>query len=435
MRRLSLPLALLLLTGPARAQDKITLTITIKAGKHDRRDTPLVVPLSVPKALGEEGHAVFKKGENTVVVSGGQLTAPGLTTEHIKPSKDGEVRRDLHLHLPRLDAGKSVVVQCVVEEGGSKIIPSFFSWARHKDAHTDLLFEGGKPQRSLRYMHAPYDDSSAEKRNRSYKVFHHLYDRQSGVQVTDGGHTDDLPQGVKLQYPHHRGLYFGFNRVSWDQGKSKADVWHCQKDDHISHEKVLSEEAGAALGRHRLLLHWHGPQKQVFAHEEREVTVYNISGGTLVEWSTLVRTKVGPVKLDGDPQHAGFHFRAANEVASREKETYFLRPDGKGELGATRNWPAQKQHVNLPWNAMSFRIGDQRYTAVYLDRPSNPREARHSERAYGRFGCYFEYDLSDENPLKLNYRVWVQRGEIEKAQAERLHHDFVEPPTVEVKQN
>ena len=58
MRRGTLPL-LLLFAGIATVQDKATLTITIKAGKHERRDVPIVVPLSVPKALGELSHATL----------------------------------------------------------------------------------------------------------------------------------------------------------------------------------------------------------------------------------------------------------------------------------------------------------------------------------------------------------------------------------------
>ena len=44
------------------------------------------------------------------------------------------------------------------------------------------------------------------------------------------------------------------------------------------------------------------------------------------------------VRLDGDPQHAGFHFRANAEVEKTKNETYFLRPDGKGEKGKEVNW-------------------------------------------------------------------------------------------------
>ncbi len=122
------------------------------------------------------------------------------------------------------------------------------------------------------------------------------------------------------------------------------------------------------------------------------------------------------MRLDGDPQHAGFHFRAAQEVSKNGKEnTYYLRPDGKGKIGDTRNWDPKKadpKTVNLPWNACSFVIGGKRYTVLRINHPDNPKETRGSERDYGRFGDYFEYDLTPDKPLKLKYRVWVQEGEM-----------------------
>ena len=176
--------------------------------------------------------------------------------------------------------------------------------------------------------------------------------------------------------------------------KQKADTWHAMPGDtHQEHEKVLRQEEGAVLGRHRVLVRWHGAKNDVFALEERELTVYNVPGGTLVEFASKLKTAGGKVKLDGDPQHAGFQFRAANAVAEKTaKQTYYLRPDGKGALGATCNWdPKTKEGpVNLPWDAMSFVLGDKRYTVAYLNSSKNPKESRFSERDYGRFGCYFE---------------------------------------------
>jgi hypothetical protein len=79
---------------------------------------------------------------------------------------------------------------------------------------------------------------------------------------------------------------------------------------------------------------------------------------------------------------------------------------------------------------MSFVLGDQRYTVANLDRPQNPKESRFSERDYGRFGSYFEYKLTKENPLKLNYRIWLQPGEMTVAQIDAMAKDFTNPPTV-----
>jgi hypothetical protein len=281
-----------------------------------------------------------------------------------------------------------------------------------------LLSYDGRPV--LEYMYRALDPDAREE---TYKVFHHLYSPDGARRVTKG------PGG---KFTHHRGLFFGFNRISYGDGK-RVDTWHCRGAAYQSHEGLVDEEAGPVLGRQTVAIDWHGAGAEVFAKEERQMTVYHVPGGQLVEFATDLSTTVGPVKLDGDPQHAGFQFRAAQEVADGDQKlTYYLRPDGKGKPGETRNWPGNKDFVNLPWNAMSFVIDGQRYTAVYLDRPENPKEARFSERTYGRFGSYFVYDLDRGKDLVLNYRIWLQQGEMTGEQAAALSADFVEPVAVEV---
>jgi hypothetical protein len=139
------------------------------------------------------------------------------------------------------------------------------------------------------------------------------------------------------------------------------------------------------------------------------------------------------VILDGDPQHAGFHFRAAMETAKKyAKETYYLRPDGKDSPGKTRDWDpkTKKGPVDLPWNAMSFLVAGERYTVVYLDRPTNPKEARFSERDYGRFGSYFVTEITPQKPMAIKYRLFITPGELTVAQAEALSQAFVNPPKI-----
>jgi Methane oxygenase PmoA len=246
--------------------------------------------------------------------------------------------------------------------------------------------------------------------------------------VTNGG-----PTGL---YPHHRGLMYAFNKITYDGGKKKADTWHCTNDAYQSHEGFLSSEGGPVLGRHRVAVGWHGPKKEEFAREERELTVYKVPGGTLVEFASRLKTLAGPVRLDGDPQHAGFQFRASDEMSKTGKKfTYYLRPDGKGEMGETRNWEPKtgKGPVDLPWDVMSFELGGKRYSVEYVSGPKNTHPERYSERDYGRFGCYFAYDLTEDRPLLANYRVWLQDGEMTAEQAETLRRAFVTPPQATVK--
>ena len=116
-----------------------------------------------------------------------------------------------------------------------------------------------------------------------------------------------------------------------------------------------------------------------------------------------------------------------------DKQTYYLRPDGKGKLDETRNWDAKKKGpTNLPWDACSFVIDGKRYTVAYLNHPNNPGESRWSERNYGRFGCYFEYELTEKNPLLVNYRIWLQEGEMTLEQVEALSKAFTQQPKVTV---
>jgi hypothetical protein len=173
-----------------------------------------------------------------------------------------------------------------------------------------------------------------------------------------------------------------------------------------------------------------------FAEEERELTAYNVPGGQLVEFASRLRSPAGRVRIDGDPQHAGFQFRAHNDVdALTARETIYVRPDGVGEPGETRNWDPQTRQgpVNLPWNAMSFVLGGKRYTVAYLDHPGNPKEARFSERDYGRFGSYFEYTIDEGKTLSVNYRLWLQEGLMKPEEVAVLSKDFVEPVEVTVR--
>jgi len=100
----------------------------------------------------------------------------------------------------------------------------------------------------LQYMYHPLDESSKEARARTFKVFHHLFDPTGQRRVTNG------PDGL---YPHHRGLFFGFNKITYGNGQ-KADIWHCTGDTYQAHEKIVSVEAGPVLGRQRVQIGWHG---------------------------------------------------------------------------------------------------------------------------------------------------------------------------------
>jgi Family of unknown function (DUF6807) len=294
-----------------------------------------------------------------------------------------------------------------------------FAWKDAEGEHPVLNYDG-KPV--LEYVRPKFDKSLSEGKkdgaltNPTIKVYHHLYDSTGTVRLTNG------PEGI---YPHHRGIFYGFNKITYD-GKT-ADVWHCRNGESERHEAILSHTAGPDSGSHKVKVSWNGQDGEPFAEEERELTVAKEGKGWQVDFTSKLTALKDKVHLDGDPQHAGFHFRANAEVEKTKNETYFLRPDGKGENGKEVNWdPKTKQGPkDRAWTAMSFVIGGKRYTCVYLDHPDNPKEARQSERTYGRVGTYFVYDLTKDRPLTVHYRLWVGEGEVTAEQAEAMSKAFV----------
>ncbi len=302
------------------------------------------------------------------------------------------------------------------------------AWHKVPGKYTELR-QGDRP--IFRYMHRALDESTEQNRFETYKVFHHLYS-PSGEQLLTNGPTGEAPYSKEVQYPHHRGLYYGFNRITFGAGK-EADTWHCPKGESQQHVEFLAEEVGEDFGRHRLAIHWHDREGEVFLREQREVTATVGPEGTVIDFvSTLEPATEGTVYLDGDPQHAGVQFRAIDQVAkSTADQTYYLRTDGKGKPGEFRNWnhtnlddPINPECTNRPWNALSFVVGDQRYTVLYMDHPENPKPAYYSERDYGRFGSYFVTEVTKEKPLTVKYRLWIQEEEMTLDTCEAFSREF-----------
>ncbi len=329
----------------------------------------------------------------------------------------------IYLHLLLL-----VVVSANYAIAADKEVSSM-AWHNVPGKYTELRL-GERP--ILRYMHLTRDESTEQAKYETKKVFHHIYS-PSGEQLLTNGPTGDMPYSKDVLYPHHRGLYYGFNHITYGEGL-EADTWHCGKGESQQHVEILDEEVGADFGRHRLAIDWHGRDSKVFAKEIREVSARLLSNCTQIDFvSTLTSATDGVIHLDGDPQHAGVQFRAIDEVAKKTaKQTYYLRTDGKGKLGEIRNWnhrdlddPINPECTNRPWNALSFVVGGKRFTAIYLDHPNNPKPACYSERDYGRFGSYFVHEITPEKPLTVRYRLLIQEGETTVDECEAFSKKFV----------
>ena len=88
----------------------------------------------------------------------GQLTAPGLTTEQIKPDGKG-VRRDLHFILTdKAAAGTTLSLKFAPAPIKRELVE--FNFKDKKGEYEDFCY-GDRP--ILRYMYKAYDDSNGDR--------------------------------------------------------------------------------------------------------------------------------------------------------------------------------------------------------------------------------------------------------------------------------
>ncbi|MEO0415144.1 MAG: DUF6807 family protein [Verrucomicrobiota bacterium] len=298
---------------------------------------------------------------------------------------------------------------------------SAYEWTEEKGKFVDLR---NGDQLLVRYVYEAIDTSSDEERTRTYKPFLHVHSPTGGF----------LTKGPGGKFTHHRGIFFGFSKNKYVDSAGKThgpfDTWHCKNGAYQLHKKFISKTANEDGAEISVEIDWFGNGAEPFATETRTMSFsQSATGDLIVDFASSLKPLHPKAFVDGDPQHAGFHFRAHNDVqAKNAKQTYYIRPKtGKAEMGKTINWNKvdTPETSDLPWKGMSFVLAEKRYTVAYLDHPENPKPARFSERDYGRFGSYFVKEYSPEQPLKVKYRLVIRDGEMTAEEIAEASSEFV----------
>jgi hypothetical protein len=392
-QRLWFIIGVLTIASVGGAEEVALWTLTVPPAAHVRPHTPVYADVDLPSAPAETLQVRLQPDD------GGE-TVPGQIER-----LDGR-RVRLWWILDEVPAGQARRYRATVTTGPDTAEVPVFSWRDNPGQYLDLFY-GDRPV--LRTLYA-YDPNQLQE---TYKVYHHLF-------TPDG--TRFLTKGSGGLYPHHRGLFIGWNKLGF--AVKTADWWHMKPDGTTQrHQKFLELTAGPVFARSRYLIHWNDVQSQPVVTEEREVTLFRQPPDViLLDFVSHLRAARGEVRLDGDKEHAGFHFRADNEVSVRQEETHYLFPPDRAQPVST---------VNLPWVAMTFALGGSRYTAAHFNHPDNPVPTDYSaDRKYGRFGAFFQRTLPPGEVLTVRYRVFVQEGEPSVEQIAARYRDFAEPPTV-----
>jgi hypothetical protein len=249
------------------------------------------------------------------------------------------------------------------------------------------------------------DTSTEQRAFETFKVFHHVFDAKGQEYITNG------PGGL---YPHHRGIFYGFNHLHYD-GDRRDDWWHMTKGVTQRHQHFEELIAGPVLARCTAVIHWNDAAGAPVLVERRTLTAYRQSLPTvaLLDVASELAPVRSDVRLAGDPEHAGLHYRASNYVTenTRDKTVYvFDNPDAD----ATKD-------KDMPWATIRYYMHDQQpYTIQHMNHSMNPSDTRFSAyRDYGRFGAFFVADVARGQSLTVRYRLWIANTEMPDRQVLR----------------
>jgi len=283
------------------------------------------------------------------------------------------------------------------------------SFQDHDGQWLDVLCDG-RPL--LRFM-TDFDPSTPQRRFETYKPFLHVYDADQ--RLTNGPDGESEYIADQILYPHHRGLFIGWNRLTC--AGQRYDLWHMPNVAQV-HQRFEEKQAKGKVAKCVAIVHWNDPQGQSLLVERRSITAQKLDAPAIVllDFETELKAVQGDVELKGDPEHAGVQYRPHNDVAAgglEVKAKYLFHADGIDP----------RKDKDLPWVALSYGLGDKRYTVQHMNHPVNPKGTLYSAyRDYGRFGAFFEDTIKKDQTLTLRYRLWISRGDLPPRKTLAAHY-------------
>jgi len=276
------------------------------------------------------------------------------------------------------------------------LIPAFaraadgFALADTPGEHLDVLLDG---KTVASYMYA-YDKSSKERLNATYKPFLHVFDAEGKAPITQGA-------GGK-QFPHHRGIYIGWNKISVAGAAKGYDRWHMSGGE-IVHQKFENQSANADMATFTSVTNWNDEKGQPFLVETRTMTFRKAPAPArvLIDFASSIKAVANDTTLGGDPEHAGIHYRPAGDI--EPTKTSYLYPVEKAKPHTDKDYAWMAESYTLP--------GDKTYCVAELNHLENPKETRMSAyRDYGRFGFFPQATIKKDQSQAFKYRFIIADG-------------------------
>ncbi|HEY2156901.1 MAG TPA: PmoA family protein [Isosphaeraceae bacterium] len=393
------------------------VVIQVDAGPHDRRDTPIILPL--PQGLEARPNLTVERVDDPRPVPA-QVTAIG------RPSVAWVLRDEIPAGTSR---------RYHLRPAAAPLPPAPFS-AEANDSAVRLILDG-RP--ALTYHVAVLQPPKGIDAVFARSGFIHPLATRSGLVV-----TDDFPP----EHAHQHGLFFAWVNTSfrgkptdfWNQAKRTGNV---RRDESrrlpvASAGRVFAEFSDSL--RHDAL-DASGAATRVL-DETWTVRAYDVPGLVMIDLESR-QSCAGPEPLALNKYHYGGLGIRGNRAwgdpsakgenlpnPARSGQSNFLTSEGK-----TR---ADGNHTRPRWVDLHGNVDGRPCGVAILGHPSNfrfPQPVRlHPNMPYFCFAPMVlgEFEIEPGKPYVSRYRIVVHDGPPDPKLLDRLWDDFADPPLVRV---
>lgn len=226
--------------------------------------------------------------------------------------------------------------------------------------------------------------------------------------------TDDFPS----DHRHHRGLFWTWARVL--VGDQEHDLWALRGCDQ-RFDRVLHQDAGAVCATLGVTNRWFAGDTPI-VRETVWVRAFRAGAvGRAIDVDLTLEAIDQIVSIAGREEkgYGGMTLR----FGPRE-DTVITTSSGKLDADSLRK--------PFPWADLSARLRgrEQVSGAALFDHPANPGYPNEwMLRHYGILDCTWPgvelHELKPGEPVRLRYRLWVHRGDVESGKVAAAHHAFV----------
>jgi hypothetical protein len=388
------------LSSAVSGQAAKEVVIEVQAGRHDRQGVP--VSCEIPGALADVAALKLVQADNGRAVPAQVVPGP-------RPSLvwmiDG-----------KLPAGSTRRYRLT---GGAAAAPSAAKVSAMMGDHDLLLAVGSLPV--LRYQHAVMPSADPELPYYARSGFiHPVYDPRKRML------TDSMP----ADHMHQHGLMFAWVNTTFE-GR-KVDFWNSkQQQGEIRHAGFDGRCSGPVLAGFTARLDHvdrtaPGGPKTVL-HETWEVRVYNRADGFLFDLRSTQNCAGSEPLVINKYDYGGMCIRGTSAWLEAGQSD-FLTSEGKNRRDGN--------HTRPFWCDLSGQLEGQASGITCFCHPANfryPQPVRlHPSKPYFCWAPMVlgPFAIEPGKPYVSAYRFHVHAGKPDRAVAERLCIDYVDPPQV-----